>query len=181
MPELWKTHKTRFPQARWTAHRTRRPQRPTGPVCAATKNKERRTQNRERTESSYNDALTRRRLTTLTSPASLRSDHDRWNARSRWTGRSDHDGWNAHLVGTSCAGQILTMFASQHSDRLSGLVYLDGASDPTTPAYDPPMPDPTTQLMAPRGGMPVKATRSEGLTRRAIQRRHERAAFDRSA
>jgi pimeloyl-ACP methyl ester carboxylesterase len=48
------------------------------------------------------------------------------------------------LVGTSCAGQILTMFASQHSDRLSGLVYLDGATDPTTPAYDPPMPDPTT-------------------------------------
>jgi pimeloyl-ACP methyl ester carboxylesterase len=48
------------------------------------------------------------------------------------------------LVGTSCAGQILTMFASQHSDRLSGLVYLDGASDPTTPAYDPPMPDPAT-------------------------------------
>ena len=48
------------------------------------------------------------------------------------------------LVGTSCAGQVLTMFASQHSDRLSGLVYLDGASDPTTPPYDPPMPDPTT-------------------------------------
>jgi pimeloyl-ACP methyl ester carboxylesterase len=48
------------------------------------------------------------------------------------------------LVGTSCAGQILTMFASQHSDRLSALVYLDGASDPTTPAHDPPMPDPTT-------------------------------------
>ena len=48
------------------------------------------------------------------------------------------------LVGNSCAGQVLTMFASQHSDRLSGLVYLDGASDPTTPAYDPPMPDPTT-------------------------------------
>ena len=36
------------------------------------------------------------------------------------------------------------MFASQHSDRLSGLVYLDGASDPTTPPYDPPLPDPTT-------------------------------------
>jgi non-heme chloroperoxidase len=48
------------------------------------------------------------------------------------------------LVGNSCAGQILTVFASQHSDRLSGLAYLDGASDPTTPAYDPPMPDPTT-------------------------------------
>jgi len=48
------------------------------------------------------------------------------------------------LVGTSCAGQVLTMFASRHSDRLSGLVYLDGASDPTTPAYDPPLPDSTT-------------------------------------
>jgi non-heme chloroperoxidase len=48
------------------------------------------------------------------------------------------------LVGNSCGGQILTMFASQHSDRLSALVYLDGAGDPTTPAYDPPMPDPTT-------------------------------------
>jgi non-heme chloroperoxidase len=46
------------------------------------------------------------------------------------------------LVGNSCAGQVLTMFASQHSDRLSGLVYLDGASDPTP--YDPPLPDPTT-------------------------------------
>lgn len=45
------------------------------------------------------------------------------------------------LVGNSCAGQILTLIAAQHSDRVSGLVYLDGASDPTTPAYDPPMPD----------------------------------------
>ena len=48
------------------------------------------------------------------------------------------------LVGNSCAGQVLTMFASQHSDRLSGLVYLDGASDPTTPPHDPPLPDPMT-------------------------------------
>ena len=48
------------------------------------------------------------------------------------------------MVGNSCAGQILTLFAAQHSDRLSGLVYLDGAGDPTTPAYDPPMPDPAT-------------------------------------
>jgi non-heme chloroperoxidase len=48
------------------------------------------------------------------------------------------------LVGNSCAGQVLTMFASQHSDRLIGLVYLDGASDPTTPATDPPLPDPGT-------------------------------------
>ncbi len=58
------------------------------------------------------------------------------------------------LVGTSCAGQILTMFASQHSDRLSGLVYLDGAGDPTTPAYDPPMPDPVT---LPRPSRPAPA------------------------
>jgi len=48
------------------------------------------------------------------------------------------------LVGTSCAGQVLTMFASHHSDRLSGLVYLDGATDPTTPPFDPPLPDPGT-------------------------------------
>src|SRR5688572_17160528 len=48
------------------------------------------------------------------------------------------------LVGVSCAGQVMTMFAAQHSDRLGGLVYLDGASDPTTPPYDPPLPDPTT-------------------------------------
>ena len=48
------------------------------------------------------------------------------------------------LVGVSCAGQVLTMFASQHPDRVSGLVYLDGASDPTTPPYDPQLPDSTT-------------------------------------
>jgi pimeloyl-ACP methyl ester carboxylesterase len=39
------------------------------------------------------------------------------------------------LVGNSCAGQVLTMFVSQHPDRVSGLVYLDGAGDPLmTPA-----------------------------------------------
>jgi len=56
------------------------------------------------------------------------------------------------LVGHSCAGQILTMFAAQHSDRLHGLVYLDGASDPTlTPAdVGASMPDPS---MLPR---PIK-------------------------
>jgi pimeloyl-ACP methyl ester carboxylesterase len=59
----------------------------------------------------------------------------------------------AMLIGHSCAGQILTMFAAQHSDRLYGLVYLDGASDPTmTPAdVGASMPDPA---MLPR---PVKA------------------------
>jgi non-heme chloroperoxidase len=49
----------------------------------------------------------------------------------------------AVLVGHSCAGQVLTMFAAQHADRLRGLVYLDGATDPTlTPAdVGSPMPD----------------------------------------
>ena len=37
----------------------------------------------------------------------------------------------ALLVGHSCAGQVLTLFAAQHGDRLRGLVYLDGATDPT--------------------------------------------------
>ena len=48
------------------------------------------------------------------------------------------------LVGHSCAGQILTLFATQHPARLHGLVYLDGASDPTmTPAdVGQSMPDP---------------------------------------
>jgi pimeloyl-ACP methyl ester carboxylesterase len=52
----------------------------------------------------------------------------------------------AILVGHSCAGQVLTMFAAQHGDRLRGLVYLDGATDPTvTPAdVGVPMPDPAT-------------------------------------
>ena len=50
----------------------------------------------------------------------------------------------ALLVGHSCAGQVLTMFAAQHGDRLRGLVYLDGATDPTlTPAdVGRRMPDP---------------------------------------
>ena len=48
------------------------------------------------------------------------------------------------LVGVSCAGQVQTLFASQHPGRLSGLVYLDGASDPTTPPENPPLPDPAT-------------------------------------
>lgn len=49
----------------------------------------------------------------------------------------------ALLVGHSCAGQVLTMFAAQHADRLRGLVYLDGATDPTLTAADvgSPMPD----------------------------------------
>jgi pimeloyl-ACP methyl ester carboxylesterase len=60
------------------------------------------------------------------------------------------------LVGHSCAGQILTMFAAQHPDRLLGLVYLDGAGDPTlTPAdVGASMPDPA---MLPRSIKPSSA------------------------
>lgn len=70
------------------------------------------------------------------------------------------------LVGNSCAGQILTMFASQHSDRLRGLVYLDGAGDPTTPAYDPPMPDPTTLPRPIRPAPPPDRSSFEAFTQR---------------
>jgi non-heme chloroperoxidase len=81
------------------------------------------------------------------------------------------------LVGHSCAGQILTMFASQHSDRLIGLVYLDGASDPTMTSADvgAPMPDATT--------LPRRANRSRGPDNtsfealRASQRRDRGWAF----
>ena len=60
------------------------------------------------------------------------------------------------LIGHSCAGQVLTMFAAQHPDRLLGLVYLDGASDPTmTPAdVGASMPDPK---MLPRPRTPPAA------------------------
>ena len=71
------------------------------------------------------------------------------------------------LVGTSCAGQILTMLASQHSDRLIGLVYLDGASDPTTPEYDLPMPDPTTLPRPIRPAPAPDRSSFEALTRRS--------------
>jgi pimeloyl-ACP methyl ester carboxylesterase len=48
----------------------------------------------------------------------------------------------ALLVGHSCAGQVLTMFAAQHGDRLHALVYLDGATDPTLDAeVGSPFPD----------------------------------------
>jgi pimeloyl-ACP methyl ester carboxylesterase len=81
------------------------------------------------------------------------------------------------LVGTSCAGQILTVFASPHSDRLNGLVYLDGATDPTLPpaAYDPPMPDPA---MLPRSIKPPPApdyTSFEAY--RIAQQRDQKVAF----
>jgi non-heme chloroperoxidase len=84
------------------------------------------------------------------------------------------------LVGTSCAGQILTMFASQHSDRLNGLVYFDGATDPTlSPSeYDPAMPDPAT---LPRSIKPPPAPDYSSFEAfRMAQRRDQRVAFPES-
>ena len=69
------------------------------------------------------------------------------------------------LVGHSCAGQILTMFAAQHPDRLHGLVYLDGASDPTmTPAdVGAAMPDPARLPRAIKPPPPPDYTSFEAL------------------
>ena len=77
----------------------------------------------------------------------------------------------AVLLGTSCAGQVQTLFASQHPDRVSGLVYLDGASDPTTTAteYEPAMPDLET---LPRQSAPMDDLDSSSFEayRRALRR-----------
>jgi len=81
------------------------------------------------------------------------------------------------LVGHSCAGQILTMVAARHSDRLLGLVYLDGASDPTMTAADvgSPMPDPTTLPSAIKPRSAPDHTSFEAL--RVSQRRDRGWAF----
>jgi non-heme chloroperoxidase len=77
----------------------------------------------------------------------------------------------AVLVGHSCAGQILTMFARQHSNRLHALVYLDGAGDPTmTPAdVGAQMPDPA---MLPR---PIKPSPAPDNTSFAALRVSQRS------
>ena len=66
------------------------------------------------------------------------------------------------LVGHSMAGAELTTVGDQHSDRLSGLVYLEAGADPTDwpwddPAYravfqkmSPPTPAPPSRLQADR-------------------------------
>ena len=53
---------------------------------------------------------------------------------------------NVVAIGTSCAGQILSLLGAQHAERLAGLVYLEAADDPTLTGadYDPPFPDPLT-------------------------------------
>lgn len=81
------------------------------------------------------------------------------------------------LVGHSCAGQILTMFAAQHSDRLLGLVYLDGAGDPTMTPEDvgASMPDPK---MLPRSIKPPSAPDNSSFEAlRASQQRNRGWAF----
>jgi len=77
------------------------------------------------------------------------------------------------LVGHSCAGQILTMFAAQYADRLHGLVYLDGASDPTlTPAdVGASMPDPAT---LPRPIKPPTAPDNTSFEALRVAQRSER-------
>jgi pimeloyl-ACP methyl ester carboxylesterase len=64
----------------------------------------------------------------------------------------------ALLVGHSCAGQVLTLFAAQHGDRLRGLVYLDGATDPTLTNADVGAPIPG---LAPRP-RPISERRERG-------------------
>ena len=81
------------------------------------------------------------------------------------------------LVGHSCAGQILTMFAPQHSDRLHGLVYFDGPGDPTmTPAdVGAPMPDPAMLPRPSRSSPAADNTSFEAL--RVTQRSTRGWAF----
>ena len=77
VPELWKTHRPRFPQARWTAHRARRPHGPQGFILLIFFEEEKTTD--------YNGALHLRRL--IDNP-----DVPAASLRSRWAGMSDHDG-----------------------------------------------------------------------------------------
>lgn len=86
----------------------------------------------------------------------------------------------AVLVGTSCAGQILNPLASQRPDLVGGLVYLNGAEDPTltTVDYDPPLPD-FTKLPPSIKPAPAPDYRSFEAYRSA-QRRDHGVAFPES-
>jgi pimeloyl-ACP methyl ester carboxylesterase len=74
----------------------------------------------------------------------------------------------ALLVGHSCAGQVLTMFAAQHADRLRGLM-CRRAGDRLTPAdVGSPMPDLATRCPRPidargTGTFPKRWTRSSWI------------------
>ena len=77
------------------------------------------------------------------------------------------------LVGYSCAGQVLSMLGSQHSDRLGGLVYFDAADDPTLTSadYEVPFPDPA-QLPPSIKPAPAPDYSSFGAHRLARRRDH---------
>ena len=86
------------------------------------------------------------------------------------------------LAGHSMGGGELTTIGRQHSDRISGLIYLDATADP---AGDPSMADPefvATQKQLPdalRRGGPA-ADRSSIEAFQASQRRAKRGAFPES-
>ena len=86
----------------------------------------------------------------------------------------------AVLVATSCGGQILNPLASQRPDLVGGLVYLNGAEDPTLTSidYDPPLPD-VTKLPPSIKPAPVPDYRSFEAYRTA-QRRDHGVAFPES-
>src|SRR5258708_6291200 len=86
----------------------------------------------------------------------------------------------AILVATSCGGQILNPLASQYPDLVGGLVYLNGAEDPTLTSvdYDPPLPE-FTKLPPSIKPAPAPDYRSfEGY--RIAQRRDHGVAFPES-
>lgn len=85
------------------------------------------------------------------------------------------------MVGTSCAGQVMTLFASRHAGRLSGLVYFDGASDPTMTSADVgvPMPDPNN--LPRRVDPPEALDRSSFAAYRDTQGRRSGFAFPEAA
>jgi non-heme chloroperoxidase len=80
------------------------------------------------------------------------------------------------LVGTSCAGQVLTLFASQHAERVIGLVYLDGAADPTMTAADVGIPSPDLKTL-PRLLTPPAPDYTSFEAFRIAQRRDAGVAF----
>jgi non-heme chloroperoxidase len=77
------------------------------------------------------------------------------------------------VLGTSCAGRVQTVFAAQHPERLLGLVYLDGASDPLTTAdeYEPGMPDLAT---LPRQAEPLDALDTSSFAANRLATRRSR-------
>jgi non-heme chloroperoxidase len=81
------------------------------------------------------------------------------------------------LVGHSCAGQILTLFAAQHANRLHGLIYLDGASDPTTTPADVGAAMPDSATLPPRLKPSAPADHSSFQALRSSQQSERGWAF----